>query len=72
MGVPFLNKIPVPFTVLEVVLVIGVIYHFAFEARKPLPVHSPNAIGIFEIPQESLAPDEVAGESLPGELVERR
>ena len=61
MGVPFLNKIPAPYTVLGVVLVVGVIYYFACEARKPLRVHSPKETGTFEVPEKSLAPDEVVG-----------
>ncbi|HLM96532.1 MAG TPA: APC family permease [Acidimicrobiales bacterium] len=59
LGISWLNKIPILYTVLAVVLIIGGLYYFLVEVRKPLPVHPPAETGPFVIPPESLPPDEV-------------
>jgi hypothetical protein len=59
LGMHWLNKIPILYTVLAFVLIIGVLYYFLVEIRKPLPVHPPAESGEFVIPPESLPPDEV-------------
>jgi len=59
LGVGFLNKIPILYTVLVFVLIIGVIYYFVWEVHKPLPVVPPAETGPLIIPPESLPPDEV-------------
>jgi amino acid transporter len=59
LGWKFLNDIPILYDVLGFILIIGVLYYFLFEIRKPLPVHPPAESGPFEIPPESLSPDEV-------------
>jgi len=59
LGVAFLNKIPILYTVLAFVLIIGIIYYVLFETRKPLPVHVPAESGPVEIPPESLPPEEL-------------
>jgi urea carboxylase system permease len=59
-GVSWLNDIPILYTVLGFVLIIGVIYYFVSETRKPLPVEPPPETGPLVIPPESLPPDEVA------------
>ena len=57
----FLNKIPILYTVFAVVLILGVIYFFIWEVRKPLPaVHVPAEEGPVQIPAESIPPDEIA------------
>jgi amino acid transporter len=59
LGWHWLNEIPILYTVLGFILIIGVLYYFLFEIHKPLPVHPPAESGPFEIPPESLPPDEV-------------
>jgi hypothetical protein len=59
LGWKFLNDIPILYDVLGFILIIGVLYYFLFEIHKPLPVHPPAESGPFEIPPESLPPDEV-------------
>ncbi len=58
-GMHWLNQTPVLYSVLGFVLIIGVIYYFLFEVRKPLPVIPPAETGAFSIPPESLPPEEV-------------
>jgi urea carboxylase system permease len=58
-GVGFLNKIPILYTVLGGVLILGILYYLASEIRKPLPVSPPAESGPFVIPRESLPSDEV-------------
>ena len=58
-GMHWLNETPVLYSVLGLVLVIGVLYYFLFEIRKPLPVNPPAETGEFVIPAEALPPDEV-------------
>ena len=45
LGLHFLNKIPILYTVLAFILIIGIIYYALFEIRKPLPVHVPAESG---------------------------
>jgi len=59
LGVAFLNKIPILYTVLAFLLIIGVLYYFIWEVRKPLPVVPPAETGPLTIPLESLPSDEV-------------
>jgi hypothetical protein len=59
LGISFLNKIPILYTVLAFILIIGIIYYLAVEHRKPLPVHVPAETGPVEIPPESLPPEEL-------------
>ncbi|HEV2427747.1 MAG TPA: APC family permease [Acidimicrobiales bacterium] len=58
-GLNFINKTPVLYSVLALILIIGIIYYAAVESRRPLPVMVPSEVGAFEIPPESLPPDEV-------------
>jgi urea carboxylase system permease len=59
LGIHFLNKIPILYTVLGFILIIGIIYYALFEVRKPLPVHVPAESGPVEIPPESLPPEDL-------------
>lgn len=59
LGISWLNKIPILYTTLFFVLLVGVIYYFAVEVHKPLPVNPPAETGPFVIPSESLPPDQV-------------
>ena len=59
LGVGFLNKIPILYTVFAVVLIIGAIYYFAVERGRPLPIEVPAEVGPVEIPPESLPPEEL-------------
>jgi len=54
LGIHFLNNIPILYTVLGAILIVGVIYYFVSEVRKPLPVNPPAETGAFTIPPESL------------------
>jgi hypothetical protein len=54
LGIHFLNNIPILYTVLGAILIVGVIYYFVSEVRKPLPVNPPAETGAFVIPPESL------------------
>jgi hypothetical protein len=58
LGINFLNKIPILYTVLGTVLIVGVIYYFVSETKKTLPVSPPAETGAFVIPSESLPYDE--------------
>lgn len=58
-GLNFINKTPLLYSTLVVILVIGVIYYWAVESRRPLPVNVPAEEGPFVIPAESLPPDEI-------------
>jgi hypothetical protein len=58
LGVGFLNKIPILYTVLGAVLIVGIIYYLVSEVKKPLPVVPPPESGAFVIPPESLPYDE--------------
>jgi urea carboxylase system permease len=58
-GINFLNKIPILYTVLVFILIVGVIYYLAVEHRKPLPVHVPAEAGPVEIPPESMPPEDL-------------
>jgi urea carboxylase system permease len=61
LGVAFLNKIPILYTVFFFFVIIGAIYYFAWEVRKPTqPVTVPAEEGPLVIPPESMPPDEVA------------
>ncbi len=59
LGVDWLNKVPILYTVLLFVAIIGAIYYFAVARRTPMPVVVPSETGPFVIPPESLAPDEL-------------
>ena len=59
LGVSFLNKIPILYTVLAFILIIGAIYYALFETRKNIQVHVPAESGAVEIPPESLPPEEL-------------
>jgi urea carboxylase system permease len=61
LGVDWLNKIPILYTVLLFVLIIGVIYYYAAARNHPSPVVPPAETGPLVIPPESLAPDEIDG-----------
>jgi hypothetical protein len=56
--VSFLNKIPILYTVLAFILIVGLIYYGLFETRKVVQVHVPAESGPVEIPPESLPPEE--------------
>ena len=58
-GIGVLNKVPILYTVLGLVLIVGAIYYYTVEIHKPLPVTPPAETGEFVIPPESLPPDEV-------------
>jgi amino acid transporter len=59
LGVGWINKIPILYTVFIGVAILGVLYYLFFESRKALPVHPPAETGPLVIPPESLPPDEV-------------
>jgi hypothetical protein len=59
LGGHWLNQIPILYTVLEFVLIIGVIYYYAAARRHPEPILPPAETGAFVIPRESLPPDEI-------------
>jgi len=59
LGVSFLNKIPILYTVLAFILIVGAIYYAVFETRKDIQVHVPAETGPVEIPRESLPPEEL-------------
>jgi hypothetical protein len=59
LGMHWLNKIPILYSVLGFVLIIGVIYYFAAARRHPEPILPPAETGAFVIPRESLPPDEI-------------
>lgn len=59
LGLAFLNRIPILYTVFVFILLLGVIYYFGWEVRKPLPVNPPPETGPLVIPPESLPPEEV-------------
>ncbi len=59
LGVDWLNKIPILYTVLLFVAIIGAIYYFAVARRNPMAVVVPPETGPVVIPPESLAPDEL-------------
>jgi len=55
-----LNKVPILYTVLGIILIIGVLYYFLFEIRKPqVEIIRPAESGPVVIPAESLPSDEV-------------
>jgi urea carboxylase system permease len=59
-GISFLNKVPILYTVLGVILIVGVLYYFFAEVRKPkVEIVRPAETGPLVIPAESLPPDEV-------------
>jgi len=59
-GIGELNKVPILYTVLGVILLVGVLYYFISEVRKPkVPIIRPAESGPVVIPAESLPPDEV-------------
>jgi urea carboxylase system permease len=59
LGMHWLNKIPILYSVLGFVLIIGVIYYYAAARRHPEPILPPAETGAFVIPRESLPPDEI-------------
>jgi hypothetical protein len=59
-GIGELNKVPILYTVLGVILIIGVLYYFLAEVRKPkTEIVRPAETGPVVIPAESLPADEV-------------
>jgi hypothetical protein len=59
-GIGELNKVPILYTVLGVILIIGALYYFLFEVRKPqVEIVRPAETGPVVIPAESLPPDEI-------------
>ncbi len=58
LGVGWLNKIPILYSVFLFVVILGVIYYFAVARKHPLKVIAPAESGPLVIPAESLAPDE--------------
>jgi hypothetical protein len=59
-GIGELNKVPILYTVLGVILIIGALYYLLFEIRKPkVDILVPSESGPVMIPSESLPPDEV-------------
>jgi hypothetical protein len=59
-GIGELNKVPILYTVLGVILLVGVLYYFISEVRKPkVEIVRPAETGPVVIPAESLPPDEV-------------
>jgi urea carboxylase system permease len=58
LGVDWLNKIPILYTVFLFVVIIGIIYYFAVARRNPMAVVVPPETGPLVIPPESLAPEE--------------
>jgi amino acid transporter len=59
LGLHFLNKIPILYTVLAFILIIGFLYYALFETRKNIQVQVPAESGAVEIPRESLPPEEL-------------
>jgi urea carboxylase system permease len=59
LGMDWLNKIPILYTVLAFVVIIGVIYYVAVARRNPMAVVVPPETGPVVIPPESLAPEAV-------------
>jgi hypothetical protein len=52
--------VPILYTVLGVILLVGVLYYFISEVRKPkVEIVRPAETGPVVIPAESLPPDEV-------------
>ena len=59
-GISELNKVPILYTVLGVILLVGVLYYFISEVRKPkVDIIRPPETGPLVIPVESLPPDEI-------------
>jgi urea carboxylase system permease len=59
-GIAELNKVPILYIVLGVILLVGVLYYFISEVRKPkVEIVRPAETGPVVIPAESLPPDEV-------------
>jgi urea carboxylase system permease len=59
-GIGELNKVPILYLVLGIILIIGILYYFLFEVRKPqVEIVRPAETGPLVIPAESLPPDEV-------------
>jgi amino acid transporter len=59
-GISELNKVPILYTVLGVILLVGVLYYFISEVRKPkVEIIRPPETGPLVIPVESLPPDEI-------------
>jgi amino acid transporter len=61
LGLHFLNDIPILYTVLGFVLIIGILYFAIWETRKDLPVVVPPETGPLTIPPESQPPDRLVG-----------
>jgi urea carboxylase system permease len=61
LGMNWLNKIPILYTVLAFVLIIGTIYYFAAGKYHGSPVVVPAETGPLTIPPESLPPEETVG-----------
>jgi len=60
LGIGFLNRIPILYTVFAVVVIVGAVYYLAVERQRPLRVEVPPEVGPVVIPDESLPPEELA------------
>jgi len=59
-GIGELNKVPILYLVLGLILIIGILYYFISEVRKPkVEIIRPAETGPVVIPAESMPPDEV-------------
>jgi amino acid transporter len=59
-GIGELNKVPILYTVLGIILIVGALYYFLFEIRKPkVDIVVPDETGPVVVPAESLPSDEV-------------
>jgi hypothetical protein len=58
LGIDWLNKIPILYTVFLFVVIIGIIYYFAAARRHPMAVVVPPETGPLIIPPESLPPED--------------
>lgn len=59
LGIGFLNRIPILYTVFAVIVIVGAIYYLAVERQRPLRVEVPPEAGPVVIPDESLPPEEL-------------
>ena len=59
LGIGWLDRIPILYTVSLGIVLIGAIYYFAVERGRPLPIDMPSEEGPFVIPADALPPDEI-------------
>ncbi len=60
LGIGFLNRVPILYTVFLFVVVVGAFYYGVFESRKSLLVTVPPESGSVMIPPESVPPEDLA------------